>query len=262
MIVSQEFLNLLVQASKINTKVALTASDRFRITDHSKSHILSCALPEGIVFDETFGIYDLPEFIRSVKLIGVGCDLVVDDSKATLTGNNAELTFYGCDPQLIDNTLEKDPTLPPIDATMMVQLNDIKSAITASKALGTTHVTFKSISGVQSILIDSLDNEGGHSLNITIGADTTCKNFSFSVPTEVFNIPPSDYEIGYCDKGIAVFKHPVDDYTHYLGVANNEVPDDYTPEKTTEQNEEAVNDEQVEQETDKTIEPTTTTGAV
>lgn len=217
MIINQSFLEMLQLSAKINTSVAILPGDRLRTINAGRSHVFSGKYPEDVNVNKEFYIYDLNDFIRAVKLVGTPCNVEIDGYKAVLHGENRTLTYFGCDSQLIETILKEDPKMPSVDASVALPSMIIKDAVTAAKTLSCTHITFTSKDGVQTIDVSSIDIDGSPSMNFVVGADPECKDFSFNVPTEVFNVPPDDFLLQYCKKGLAVFKNE-DEAIHAIGV--------------------------------------------
>lgn len=215
-ILSKEFLDMLAMIAKINNSVALMPGNRLRVMNRGQSHIFSGAYPAGIEFADRFNIFDLNDFIRAAKIVGVGCELELDGKTAVLRGTNTKLTYFGCDPELVNPVL-KDLAMPSVDATVVILKQTIADAIAAAKTLSATHLTFESTGGVQKITASSIGVDGYPSMEITISGDETIADFGFVIPTEVFTVPADDYVLEFCAAGLAVFKTQNGD-THAIGV--------------------------------------------
>lgn len=203
--VNKEFLDLLAMIAKINTSVSFQPGDKIRTVNPGNSHIYSGKYPDGIVFEEEFNVFDIPDFMRAVKLVGVGCEMTVSNQVATLTGMNRKLTYYGCASVLVNSKIN-DLRIPNIDAEVVLQRDVVHDAVTAAKSLSASHITFESTNGVQKIKVHTIGMDGSPSMEFTVGADAGCANFKFNVPTEVFNVPPADYVLKFASAGLAIFE--------------------------------------------------------
>lgn len=224
MILSKQFVDMLAMLSKINSSLALLPGDRVRVMNKGRSHIFSGQYPEGVSFDEPFNIFDVNDFIRAAKIVGVGCEMQVTGKSAVLVGTNNKLTYFGCDESLVE-PVTKDINVPSVDATVTIPKDVIHDAISAAKTLDSTHLTFESKAGVQRILVSSIGIDGSPSMEITVSGDADCSDFSFVIPAEVFTVPADDYVLEFCAAGLAVFKTENGD-THAIGVEVSETDEE------------------------------------
>ena len=201
---SNETLTILKNFSTINSNIVVNSGSTIKTMSESKTIMSVATVKES--FPDTFGVYDLNEFLGTMNMFD-NSNLDFDSSMKFVKisqGNCSVKYFFSEVSNLTSPT--RDIVMPPCEISFSFTSSDMNSIRKASSALGATD-----------LIIDST-NEGKLILRVTDTSNPTSNSFEMEYPNEnavkakcIFNITNfkfinDDYDVCISSKLISNFK--------------------------------------------------------
>lgn len=206
MIVTKPLLDALAVVAKISNSVLIKPNMPLSAgnTMNDPSHIIETPLPTGLEdLPNDLAIFDISNFISVLKAVGLGANITLKDHVLYVEGNNKKLRYYTAAPVLV-NKFRYDSLnfnqLPMVTSFVMSAetTNDILSG---AKTLLAKNIVIKSVGGVQTATLCSLDIADHNDMEITIGNDSASPDFQFMVLTENFKVAGVSFACAYHQAG-------------------------------------------------------------
>ena len=201
---SNETVNTLKNFSSINSNIVIKAGSTIKTMSESKTIMSVAKISEE--FSDTFGIYDLNEFLGTINMFD-DPDLEFDDNMkfVKISQGNRSLKYFFSDASILTSPT-KDIVMPACEISFVLSNSDMASIRKASSALGVTD-----------LVVDSTD-EDRLVLRVTNTSDPTSNSFEMEYQSTndvkakcVFNIANfkfinDDYDVCISSKLISNFK--------------------------------------------------------
>jgi len=192
----KQTLDLLSNFSSINQNLQFKTGNVLETMAQDNSVIARVEIEE--TFDRDFPIYDLPEFLGAIKLVG-NPELTFEDKQVILSNDSCELTYRYSDANLLTSNPKKIKTLQK-DLEFNFSAENLKRISEASaqlKTLGDLMIVPASKDGSLDLKVMDSKDSTSHFFKITV----ECKNssgaedFSVLIPTKALNLFPGNYSV-------------------------------------------------------------------
>ncbi|HHX8464602.1 TPA: hypothetical protein ACVO0H_001162 [Vibrio diabolicus] len=218
----QSTLDAIKHLGKINRELIIHEGKQLRTQDNLNKAVAYIDIKDE--FPRTFGVYNVEEFLNSIKLVH-DAELTFEDTHVLITNKeDIELVYQYANIEFLTEAPEKvnfpyvDPQSHDEDfINFSIDYDAIEQVIKACKTLGLGHIRFYSESESETIYISAYDKSGS-------------KKHTFKIPLEKFDskrvveavfhldrltiIPKGDYSVSIHTAGISQFKN--DNHTYYL----------------------------------------------
>ncbi|EGQ9353239.1 TPA: hypothetical protein GRI77_19760 [Vibrio parahaemolyticus] len=218
----QSTLDAIKHLGEINRGLIIHEGKQLRTQDNLNKAIAYIDIEDE--FPRTFGVYDVEEFLKSIKLVH-DAELTFEDTHVLITNKEGiELVYQYADTDFVTEAPEKvnfpyvDPQSHDEDfINFSIDYDGIEQVIKACKTLGLGHIRFYSESESETIYISAYDKSGSKKHTFKIPLD---KFDSKRVVEAVFHLDrltilaKGDYSVSIHTAGISQFKS--DTHTYYL----------------------------------------------
>lgn len=206
-------LSILKNFSTINPSIMIKEGNIIKTISPTKTILAKATIPD--LFEHTFSLYNLSQFINSISMFN-NPDLKFGDNSVKITDSdgNRSITYHYTDASLITVAPEKDLILPSIDAQFKLTNKDVQDV---TKALGILGLPEIAIEGDGSnIILQAVDNKNQSSNQYRIIVGQTSNTFKAFFKPENLKIIAADYEVKLCSKGFSHFKS--DDVEYFIAI--------------------------------------------
>jgi len=199
---SENTISILRNFSDINQNILFKPGKNIATMSTMKNIMARAEVEED--FEQEFGVYDLPEFLRAldsfqqpvIKFNGAA-NLKIQDEKSTLSAR------YAFADKSTLTTPQKQITMPDKTVAFTLKHNDYESVKKLYTNLSLPDLAFKGEKG--KIKLVALDKKNNNSNESSINIGECDVEFTAYVKTENMKIIPGDYDVALSKAKIAHF---------------------------------------------------------
>lgn len=202
---STRTIDILRNFSSINANLVVDNGNVIK-TMSAARNLVSCAEIEE-TFPQSFGIYDLAEFLSVISLVN-SPQISFSDNYCTVsdTSGLSSVKYFYSDREMLSYP-KKDITMPECEVKFLLNVNVLQQIKRAAAALGHKELSVTPSGGsVQISVIDPKDSTS-NSFSVVVDGqypDDTDFNLIFSVDN--FKLIGEDYEVSVSSRMISKFK--------------------------------------------------------
>jgi hypothetical protein len=204
-------IQILSNFSDINGNIVIEAGNS--IVTKSDSNSLAARAVIDMKFPQTIGIYDLKQFLSSVRLVD-NPEIDVDDSGnfAFIKGSSgrSKIKYFFASPEILVTTSLKKLEALPISETPITFIFDADTISKIKKAksvLGHEHLVVTGKDGVINLSVTDTENRTSNTFEIEIAGDTNDEEFQYIYELENFKFVPGDYSVTIHNEINSLFSH-------------------------------------------------------
>ena len=108
--ISESTLEVLQNFSSINNGITVQTGSEIKTISPMKNIFGKATISDN--FTSEFSVYDLPEFLATISLLGDDADFDFGEKSVNISGNGASATYNYADASMIIAPPEKDITMP------------------------------------------------------------------------------------------------------------------------------------------------------
>jgi hypothetical protein len=204
---SNDTTAILKNLASINSNIVLDIGSTIRTISEGKNILAKATISEA--FDQSFGIYDLNEFL-GVNGMFTDPDMTISDDAnyATIKSGRQSVKYFFSDASFLTKP-EKDVNMPKIDLEFAISDENLNTLRKASATLGSTDMTISGdADGAITVVIGETKNNTANSFSVDITEDTTTRPdcaFSFVFNIGNFKFMSGDYVVSISSKLISHF---------------------------------------------------------
>ena len=202
---SENTLSLLKNFSNINGNLVIKEGDEILTISDKKNIMAHSKVDES--FDQSFGIYDLNEFLGAYSLIE-DPTLNFDEESVTISSGVSSIIYRFSDPSILTSP-ERTIGLPSVDVNLKMTHNMIEKVRRAGSVLGapvlsiTNKDTSGNGSGIIRIRVFDPSNPTANVYEIEVGDIDDSSSFDFQFLIENIKVIPDDYDLKISSKKIS-----------------------------------------------------------
>ena len=200
--ISENTISILRNFSDINQNILFKPGKSIATMSTMKNIMARAEVEED--FEQEFGVYDLPEFLRAldsfqqpVLKFNGAANLKIQDEKSTLSAR------YAFADKSTLTTPQKQITMPDKTVAFTLKHNDYESVKKLYTNLSLPDLAFKGEKG--KIKLVALDKKNNNSNESSINIGECDVEFTAYVKTENMKIIPGDYDVALSKAKIAHF---------------------------------------------------------
>jgi len=210
-------LQVLKNFSGINQNILIKAGNTIKTISEARNVLATAVVEEE--FPNTFGIYDLNEFIGVLGLVDTP-RLKFDEDFVTVgdsTGRSKVKYFFSAEETL--TTPQKDINMPDAEVTFTLTNDTLNKIKRAASALGHNEVSITGKDGVLSLSVVDSQNSTSNAFSIDIdGEFNSDATFNFILNISNLKMLPGDYEVQISSKLITQFKNKEVNVTYWIAL--------------------------------------------
>lgn len=201
-------VEVLKNFASINPNLVVSGGSTLSTIAEAKSILASVTIPEN--FPQTFGIYDLNEFISILSLMDEP-EIEFTEDSATLSSGNTSVKYRFANPSVL-TTPSKAVKMPETDLSIRVTADMIAKIRRAASVLGHSIFAIKSTSsGALSLVVYDAKDASANSFAMGL-VDPALKNelnkqFSFEFLIDNLKLLPGNYTVDISSKLISKWVH-------------------------------------------------------
>ena len=205
-------INILKNFATINGNLLLKPGSVITTLSAAKSVFATAKVPD--VFETTFGIYDLQEFLGAMSLY-TDPEVIFDEKVASIKSGKSKIKFFSADPVVL-TVPTKELNLPEPDIKFSITAEQIGMIMKTSGVLHSSDVAIVGDGETLSFVVGDKKNKTGNSSTIEIGS--TDKKFNAYFKIDNMKFMPDDYNVGLSSKKVATFTTPDGDLNYVLSM--------------------------------------------
>ena len=204
---SARTIQILRNFSTINQSIIFNPGKELKTISQSKT-ILARATIDTEIHD-TFGIYDLGQFLSAISLFDEP-ELIQQDHAIVIKQGNEKIKYIYSEPSLILSPPEKTLRLPSQEVVFELK-NDVLTRV--QKALGIIAAPEIAVTGEDGkVYIEAMNTRDASRSNYRVEVGETESSFQFVFLAENIKLLPGDYTVAISSKGLSHFKGSDVDY--------------------------------------------------
>lgn len=189
---SEQTLTVLKNFASINSGLVLRKGNVQKTISPDMTILVEANLTDK--FTETFGIYDLNQFLGNVTTLG-NPDLTFSDKSVKMSDGVIDMNYFACSPSLIVSPPEdKELTMSDPDVKFSLSQSSLQKILKISSMNNLPNISIIGNKDGLSVLSHELKNDTSNYANMRL-CDYNGKDFSVSFKTENLRLIPDDYEI-------------------------------------------------------------------
>ena len=200
--VSSQTLSVLKNFSEINENILVKPGNTITTISTLKNVLAQATIDER--FEQEFGIYKLPEFLRSVELFekpelnfNGGQYVTIKDEKY-----GQSIKYFFADSSVLV-TPSKTIELPDRYVTFQFTKEKFERLMKGANSLQLPDIALKGADGKMTITASDKKNKSSNEYSVSLG--DTNKNFTVFFRMENFKQIEDDYDVAISEKGLAHF---------------------------------------------------------
>ena len=211
---SDNTLAVLKNFASINSGVVLTAGKTQKTIHPDKSILVEAVLEDE--FAETFGIYDLNQFLGNVTTLK-NPELTFTKDSVTLDDGELSLTYLGCSPNLIVTPPNKELVLKTVDVTFSLTNVTLQKLLKVANMNALPNLSVVGKDGSLLLKIHERANDTSNHGSMKIG-DYTGKDFTATFKTDNLKLLPDDYNVEIQAGAFSKFTNAKNTLTYFVAL--------------------------------------------
>ncbi len=200
--ISDSTLEVLTNFSSINNGITVHIGNEIKTISPMKNIFGKATIEDN--FTSEFSVYDLPEFLATISLLGNDAEFDFGSNSVNISGNGASATYNYAESSMIIAPPEKDITMP--NPEIVFDMNDdlLSKLKKASSVLSLPDLVLESDGNVVSLSVRDKKNPTSNQFTEVI-ADGDGQSYSMNFKMENIKIVDDEYTVYVSSKGLAQF---------------------------------------------------------
>jgi hypothetical protein len=208
-------LGILKNFASINPNIWIDQGNILQTMDPSKSIFAKALITDS--FPQSFGIYDLNNFLAILSIHKEETDLDFDEHNILIQGlkgrSCVKYRFAQKDVLVVPT---KSLKMPSTEIGFSLEENDLVWVLTTAKVLQSPHIAVRSDGERMFLVVFDAKNDAAHQEILEIGSAIGVKyNMIFSAD-KLNKIVSGSYQVQMSSQGIAYFKHQNSDLEYWV----------------------------------------------
>ncbi|AXQ70558.1 DNA polymerase processivity factor [Synechococcus phage S-T4] len=198
---TKQTLSILTNFSEINQSILFQKGNQLRTISVMKNILAEAEIKEE--FPKDFAIYDLPQFLKVLRLYQDPELDFSDGNYVTIREGRNRSRYFFADPNVIVSPPEKKLTLPSEDVTFEITPGHLSQLLQAANTLDLPDLAVIGEAGVIRLSVRDKKNDTSNDHSIVVGE--TDKEFVFNFKVENIKILPGNYKVSISSKCLSQF---------------------------------------------------------
>jgi len=198
-------LSVLKNFSGINQNLLIKEGNQIKTISEAKNILAAATVTES--FPQSFGIYDLNEFIGVIGLVN-DPSLRFDDESVTVSdASGRSKVRYFFSPEETLTTPKKDINMPDAEVKFTLDSDTLNKIKRAASTLGHDEMSVSVRDGVLTLSVVENQNSTSNAFSIDVDGEFSNENFNFIMSIANLKMIPGDYAVEMSSKFISRFAH-------------------------------------------------------
>ena len=198
--ISNETIDVLKNFAAINPNIVINPGQVLKTISEAKNIMAIADIQED--FPQSFGIYDLNEFLSVISLIE-SPNIDFDSKFATIKSSTSSVKYYFSEPEIL-TTPQKDITMPECEFGVSITEEQLSQLKKAAAVLGHSELVLSGNDGNITATISDEKDATANTFSFDLDSDNECKNdFDFVINIANLKLLPGDYFVSISSKLIS-----------------------------------------------------------
>lgn len=200
--ISESTLEVLQNFSSINNGITVQTGSEIKTISPMKNIFGKATISDN--FTSQFSVYDLPEFLATISLLGNDAEFDFGENSVNISGNGASATYNYADASMIIAPPEKDITMPNPEVVFDLDTNLLTKLQKASAVLSLPDLVLESNGTIVSLSVRDKKNPSTNEFSEVI-MDGDGQSYVMNFKMENIKIVKDEYTVYVSSKGLAHF---------------------------------------------------------
>ena len=200
--ISGNTLEVLQNFSNINNGITVNVGNEIKTISPMKN-IFGKAIVEDN-FTSEFSVYDLPEFLATISLLGNDAEFEFGENSVNISGNGASATYNYAESSMIIAPPEKDITMPNPEIVFDISTELLSKLQKASSVLSLPDLVLESNGTVVTLTVRDKKNPTTNNFSEVI-MDGDGQTYSMNFKMENIKVVKDEYTVYVSSKGLSHF---------------------------------------------------------
>jgi len=215
-ILSEQTLQVLKNYSTINSSILIRGGNQLKTISVGENALAEFTCEE--TFPQTFGIYDLNQFLSGLSLFQNPVLEFANESYVTIRSRGRSAKYFFSDPEItLKSAPEKNIKFPGADIDFNISWDEIESLRKAATIYNLTDLVFKSENDQISLYLRDSENETSNDYCQTIAGETT-GDHELVLKIEHIRLQPGDYHVKVSKHLVSEWRHTRLDLVYYIAL--------------------------------------------
>mgnify|MGYP003327739790 CR=1 FL=1 len=213
---SNQTIQVLKNYATINSSILIREGNELKTISVGENAIAQYTCREE--FPQTFGIYDLNQFLAGLSLFETPTLEFESPSYVNIRGGGRSAKYYFSDPEItLKSAPNKDVKFPGADIQFDLTQEEWMSIQKAAGIYNLPDLVFCSNGGEISLDLRDSENDTSNAYSQTVVGDTT-GDYELTIKVENIRLHPGDYSVKVSKHLISEWKHQKLDLTYYIAL--------------------------------------------
>ena len=202
---SESTLQILKNYAAINSNIVINEGSTVQTISEAKNVLSSADVAES--FPQSFGIYDLNEFLNVMGLVDVpNLSFEKDYCVISDSSGRSKVKYFFSDPDMLTAPTKKI-NMPDCEVSFELDGATLGRIKRAAGALGHEEVSITPGDGVLTLSVVDSKNATSNAFSIDIAGDVPNEDFNFIINIANLKVLPGDYQVSVSSKLISEFRN-------------------------------------------------------
>jgi hypothetical protein len=214
--ISQQTMVVLKNFATINSSILIREGNQLKTISVGENVVSQYTCSEE--FPQTFGIYDLNQFLAGLSLFNNPVLDFDNQEYVTIRSGSRSAKYYFSNPEItLKAAPEKGIKFPGADLEFTIRQEDITTLQKASAVYDICDLKFQSVGGSVILSLVDKENETSNLFSLELPGDNTGE-YEFFMKIENIRLFPGDYHVKISKHLITEWKHSAIDLLYYIAL--------------------------------------------
>ena len=200
--ISGNTLEVLQNFSSINNGITVNIGNEIKTISPMKNIFGKATVEDN--FTSEFSVYDLPEFLATISLLGSDAEFEFGDNSVNISGNGASATYNYAESSMIIAPPEKDITMPNPEIVFDISTELLSKLQKASAVLSLPDLVLESNGTVVTLTVRDKKNPSSNQFSEVI-MDGDGQTYTMNFKMENIKVVKDEYTVKVSSKGLSQF---------------------------------------------------------
>ena len=200
--ISESTLEVLTNFSSINNGITVQTGNEIKTISPMKNIFGRATLSDN--FTSEFSVYDLPEFLATISLLGDDAEFDFGEKSVNISGGGASATYNYADASMIISPPEKELSMPNPEVVFDIDDNLLSKLRKASAVLSLPDLVLESDGALVSLSVRDKKNPSSNQFSEVI-MDGDGQTYSMNFKMENIKVVKDEYTVYVSSKGLSHF---------------------------------------------------------
>jgi len=216
-ILSKQTRDILKNFCTINSSILIREGTVLKTISVGQNAVAEYKSEES--FPQTFGIYDLNQFLAGLSLFDDAALQFDNENYVTISGNGRSAKYYFSNPEItLSSAPETNVKFPGTDFSFMLKYEDLVALQKASAVYDLPDLAFRTLDdGTINLDLCDKENDTGNVYSQTVSGESTGV-FDLTMKVENLRLHPGNYKVNVASGGITEWIHQSIELKYYIAL--------------------------------------------